>query len=882
MSHHRILECLLVSTLLVLGACNDGSSSRRNAAAPPAAAPPVNDVPAPKPQPTIPAPKVALTAYTAANRCIAFKTEDNRYLQQVDGGYRASLILADTDPQSYSFYLKPTGAYRAATESATAAVNYLLLSDYRRQAAPEIRGKVTNVDPGSKTLLGISDPQRRFLDFEGNFIGQPGEVIAGVGDMSDFATDAAKIINSDSANNDGADQINENSSVLGDGLDSLGTQLEDGLAQVGNSSPALGTVDEASDLAVWELSQVAADSKLFTLRSAVTGQYLVVTEDGALGLAQSADSGHRFELERLASCATYPEAQLNAERVDPNVAPRIYWDEDNKQDVYGWVDDHAHITAYEFIGGRINYGSTHHKFGVDHALGNCQVNHGPNGSTGTVEMATSDDFNGHETVGWPSYNDWPRSNSLQHHQTYYRWMERAFLSGQKIMVNLITHNELLCQIVPQKKNDCDVMADTRLQAQRTYELQDYIDMQSGGPGKGWFRVVGSPAEARQVIDAGKMAVVLGIEVSKVLNCGEFMDEAECTRAQIEERLDEVYDLGVRLIFPVHKFDNAFGGHLPHSGFALGPILSVGNQAETGHPLEVEACGDDSDPDSTGLEENANDPRNFPPVGIVDYLLANFEYLVNQLPPSGQSFDPRTGTDHLCNIRGLTPLGEFLLDRLVERGMMIDLDHISRRASETAMNHLAQYKDAQNRVFPVISSHDWTDSQALLNRIGRDGGFIGRFARDGRNNWLERLTGMAARYDNQPFFGGGIASDVNGIANLPKDPRTNASVTDGEIDYEQGFLSYDGRVRFKRQVTGDRVFDLYAERGVAHYGLYPDYIADAQQFGHCNAVDQAKANADSTSLACRPTTQALDVFFRSAEAYLRMWERAASFRSVTTN
>ncbi|MFT5032798.1 MAG: microsomal dipeptidase-like Zn-dependent dipeptidase, partial [Bacteroidia bacterium] len=894
----RALFCSLILSVLVLFVAGCKSSSSRstfNASSPsesqaPAtqppgeqvlgSLPPVTDVPAD--EPSVPE---TVSVFSVANRCVHLKSANGRYIHESGAGYGSSENLVAGD-DAYSFYFKPTGEFEQAIGEADRS-NYLLLSSYTRTAAPSIDNAVTNVDEGSKRLLGFSDPNGEFLDLDGNFVGHPAALIAGLGDLSAAATDALSIINADSAGDPQADNIGSNSGAIGDGLNSAAGGLDGGLEQLNGAgyNPALGGVVEASDLAVWTLSRSSASAENMTLQSAVTGQYLVVTADGALAAVADPDSGQEFLLEVVPSCSSYPEAELNAELLDPKQAPRIYWDEANKKDVYGWIDDHAHITAYEFIGGRINYGATHHKFGVDHALGDCEVNHGPQGSIGLVEAATSSDFDGHETRGWPSFNDWPRNQSLQHHQTYYKWMERAFLSGQKIMVNLITHSEVLCQVVPQKKNACDPMENTRLQAQRTYELQDYVDAQSGGPGKGWFQVVTSPAQTREVIADGKMAVVIGIEMAKVLNCGEFLDQAECTRDQVKERLDEIYDdLGIRLIFPVHKFDNAFGGHLPHSGFALGPVLSAGNLLETGHPLEVEYCGDDSVGDDTGLSDAPNEPRTNP-VGIFEYLIANIEYLQNQLPPPigpQATYDPGGATTNLCNIRGLTPMGVFLLDELVARGMLIDLDHISRRAAVTTMDHLdANHRDGNGAVFPVVSSHDWVRSEALLNRIADSDGFIGRFARGGRNQWLDRLVGMHRRYDKRPFFGGGIASDVNGIALLPKDPTDGASLTTGKIDYDAGFLSYDGRIRFGRQTTGDRVFDLYAGRGTAHYGLYPDYIADAQHFGGCNEEDQAAAQADPNSYACVDTSEGLDTFFRSAEAYLRMWEKVAEFRTFAT-
>ena len=101
------------------------------------------------------------------------------------------------------------------------------------------------------------------------------------------------------------------------------------------------------------------------------------------------------------------------------------------------------------------------------------------------------------------------------------------------------------------------MDGVRLQAKRLRELQDYVDAQSGGPGKGWFRIVTTPFEARRVINQGKLAVVMGIEVSKLFDCGVQDGQPECTAEQVDARLKEVYDLGVRDMELVNKFDNGF-------------------------------------------------------------------------------------------------------------------------------------------------------------------------------------------------------------------------------------------------------------------------------------------------------------------------------------
>ncbi len=133
-----------------------------------------------------------------------------------------------------------------------------------------------------------------------------------------------------------------------------------------------------------------------------------------------------------------------------------------------------------------------------------------------------------------------------------------------MFVNLLVDNAQLCEVYPyrQEGNDCNEM-NARAAARRAglRELENYIDAQYGGPGKGWFRIVKNPFEARKVINEGKLAVVMGIEISKLFDCGVYNDAPDpgCDTAQIDRQLDEVYRLGVRDMELVNKFDNALSG-----------------------------------------------------------------------------------------------------------------------------------------------------------------------------------------------------------------------------------------------------------------------------------------------------------------------------------
>ncbi|TVP61789.1 MAG: hypothetical protein EA349_00115, partial [Halomonadaceae bacterium] len=405
-------------------------------------------------------------------------------------------IAANADDRSYHLTDEQSEA-AAFTMRPTKLGSYLLMSGYQPR-----EGRA-----GRKELLGIRDPAGEFLDHSGNFIGEVSYLVAGLGDtvnlVADFVLPVGDVVRS-----------------IGDALLDLGNRV--GETQI---NPRLGMVIRANDLAVWQLNPASGDR--FTLASRQTGLILDPNEDG-LTLSSPAVASENSQMRLIATqgCAAYPEAELNATVAEEGPANYLLEVERyqgveglTENDVFGYVDTHSHISAYEFIGGRVNYGDPFHRFGITHAMDDCSVHHGPMGATGLLEQLTG--VPGlHDTQGWPTFNDWPRRDSLMHHQSYYRWIERAHLGGMKVLVNHLVHNEILCQVNPQKQNDCDPNETIKLQIQRMYEMQDYIDAQAGGPGKGFFQIVTSPAQAREVIDQGHLAVILGLDMSHPFGCRE--------------------------------------------------------------------------------------------------------------------------------------------------------------------------------------------------------------------------------------------------------------------------------------------------------------------------------------------------------------------------
>ena len=207
------------------------------------------------------------------------------------------------------------------------------------------------------------------------------------------------------------------------------------------------------------------------------GGTLVLDDRGAAG------DRARFAFEPLDGCADYPEAETNVTG-EPTRGATAFGE------VTGMVDAHMHMMAFEFLGGRVHCGRPWSPYGVATALQDCP-DHGPNGigAVGENTLSYGNPVGTHDTRGWPILKDWPHHASLTHEQTYYKWVERSWRSGLRMFVNLLVDNEVLCTAYPLKKNSCNEMDGVRLQAKRLRELQDYVDAQNGGPGKGWFRIV---------------------------------------------------------------------------------------------------------------------------------------------------------------------------------------------------------------------------------------------------------------------------------------------------------------------------------------------------------------------------------------------------------
>jgi microsomal dipeptidase-like Zn-dependent dipeptidase len=508
-------------------------------------------------------------------------------------------------------------------------------------------------------------------------------------------------------------------------------------------------------------------------------------------LQLTASTGRTLRATRLRharGCHAYPEAGLNA-RGKPFRGTR------RNGGLFGYADAHVHIPASMRAGGLVISGENFDRFGITEALGKDAEVHGRDGSldiTGNL-LKTGSPAGTHDTHGWPTFTGWPTFDTYTHQQIYYRWLQRAWLGGMRLAVAQAVEDEPLCTIEPRKSHSCDETTTIEAEIARMRDMQRYVDAQSGGPGKGWFRLVYDPAQARKVIARGKLAVVIGVEASDPFGCSEKLGQPQCDKAAIDRGLANYVHLGVRTMFIAHWIDNAFAGAALEGG-SKGTFIAAMNVAQTGNPFLTGTC-----------------------------------------PEDGQ------GTE--CNSKGLTDLGRYLIGKLMDAHMLIEADHLSERA------RLELFDIAAARHYPLLSSHNntgglWTPDD--LRRLHDLGGYVSATP--------DQAATLASKIDDlrrYGFTGVGLGTDTGGFAALPA-PEADAAAN--PLRYP--FRSYDGAIRFSRQRTGTRTFDINTD-GVAHYGLMPDLLANVQRSGG--------------------GSEALQTLFGSAEAYLRTWERADSAR-----
>ncbi len=380
-----------------------------------------------------------------------------------------------------------------------------------------------------------------------------------------------------------------------------------------------------------------------------------------------------------------------------------YWQGTHGSGLWGFADLHAHLMSHAAFGGRMFWGLPYDPdhagpAGLEHALGSCAPAH-----SGLINVNPEA---GHPVGGgWPDFDVWPRFTTTAHQQAYIDWIYRAYQGGLRLIICSIVHNEALASMGG-GSGPRDDRGAILAQVQAAKEMIAVQERQTGGPGQAWLQIAYSPAEARSIIAAGRLAVVLGVEVDSLGNWRRFEDlHEQCGRNLAEARrlisaeLDWLHSLGIRQITPLHLTDNAFGGTAIYrrlfdaSNMMLtGRHFKVVDGWHSGVRFRLERDTKDSLARLVALQGRRLSPERFRERG----LLRRLPVIKGLL----QARDAPAASGGHINAFGLTKYGLILLEEMMARGMVIDLQHMSQRASDVVLALV------ESRDYPVICSHVW--------------------------------------------------------------------------------------------------------------------------------------------------------------------------------
>ena len=488
---------------------------------------------------------------------------------------------------------------------------------------------------------------------------------------------------------------------------------------------------------------------------------------------------------------------------------------------------HAHPRGDLAYGTELFYGAPCGD--IAEAMGSCKADHSKN-LLRSVLAAQTEQRDCPECKdgkkGYPDFATWPTWGSILHQQMWIDWIERSHKGGLNIMVALAVSSHCIASAAKTHgpQDDGQVLLNC---------IQGIKDMVSKS---NFMEIAYTPQDVRRIVSAGKLAVILGTEMDNIGNFYNPQDHYPAkfnptpSNAEIQQELDTLWNLGIRYIFPVHLNNTVFGGTA-----LIVSALNVANKFATGEEYKVEQVSTKE----TGIRFRLVHPGVGLP-GIAKLFMP--QLMPKNVNPGRKEnytfWDTLPGYGHR-NALGLTERGRFGIAYMMRKGFMIDIDHMSEKAA----NEVLDMAIANN--YPVNSGHNepresgGTENNrtpAQYAKLKQVGGMVGTGHGANASGYVRTYREVAKIMGYRNVA---IGTDVGGFSALP---QRDTSLT----------LVYDNN--FTRCKTGNRSWDINTD-GVAHYGLWPDYIRSWDLAGM--------------------TPKEKNVFMNSAEDFTQVWEKCTS-------
>ena len=399
----------------------------------------------------------------------------------------------------------------------------------------------------------------------------------------------------------------------------------------------------------------------------------------------------------------------------------------------------------------------------------------------------------------PHFEHWPMWDAIAHQQMWEGHLQQAHNGGLQVMFVSLVESSFLCgqTKLRTRRFGCDEMASVYRQAGAVHSF--------AARNSSWVGIATTPAEARALIAQGKLALVLSVEVDKLFPDGDVITQVDALRAQ-----------GVRSLQIVHHADSRFAGAAP-----ISELIRAANLAESLEGGDITQINNIVCRDAAGSRGTCNG-------------------------------------DTVLNERGLSQEGDALVRAMMDRGMLVDVAHVSRKALRDVYGIAMQrgpypllYSHAHiwDTIDPGEKRHEKYIRADEIHMITDTGGMVG--LRTGPEDTVQyggavanQCQGSTRSFAQSLMYGidhgltMGFGADLNGFIDQIE-PRWRP------IDCRADFVAIN-------QAGGPTEIQ---KKGLAHVGLLPELLTDLSRVGVPDAY--------------------IEHLNQSAENFLLMWERAVS-------
>jgi microsomal dipeptidase-like Zn-dependent dipeptidase len=448
-----------------------------------------------------------------------------------------------------------------------------------------------------------------------------------------------------------------------------------------------------------------------------------------------------------------------------------------------------------------------------------------NPNWGSISLHTRD--HAHDW-GRGSHSDkasWPAWNAIAHQQAHTDWLYQAHRDGLRLMVMSALNNEAFCSFLPAANQapgyGCGDMENINRQLSAAIAV-------AANPSTSWYQVAYTAADARNIIHQGKLAVILSVEASDVFNTGDPL-----------ATLQTLYNSGVRTLQPLHQFNSKLGGVASHDSM-IKMLQTIKNLPSVNHLCK----------DAGGSGAFAKCDAS---LGDLSTNTGNLNYL------------------------GLTYAGKNFVRKMLNMGMPVDIAHMSERSIkdvETIVTAACNYPVyiSHGHVRRLIADDNWkaqrshekTTPDWVLDLIKSTGGLFGLRTGADHYAWDAYLAAASAA---------GVPTSVTlkaGVDLKGKKKQGEKAGNEYHFAYALDYLS--------------RIKGINVALGSDFNGLIPQMIFDGQDqdlklggLAHIGKLADLFARLPATGLAAASFNRLKQ---NSAEAYLKMWEKAVGFADGT--